>query len=119
MQREIPIFFSTDDRYIPYLDVAVSSLIENASAEYDDRIIVLNTGLQKENIEKVKYHEREGVVIDFVDISHRVETLQAHFKDVYHFSVVNLFLNILPTLVLRYNTPKLMLMLERMKRKAV
>ena len=31
-------------------------------------------------------------------------------------AVVNLFLNILPTLVLRYNTPKLMLMLKRIKR---
>lgn len=31
---------------------------------------------------------------------------------------VNLFLNILPTLVLRYNTPKLEAMLKRMKRKA-
>ena len=32
-------------------------------------------------------------------------------------AVVNLFLNILPTLVLRYNTPKLQLMLKRMNRK--
>jgi hypothetical protein len=27
---EIPVFFSTDDNYIPFLDVALSSLIENA-----------------------------------------------------------------------------------------
>ena len=33
-------------------------------------------------------------------------------------AVVNLFLNILPTLALRYNTPKLHAMLKRMKRKA-
>lgn len=32
-------------------------------------------------------------------------------------AMVNLFLNILPTLVLRYNTPKLKIMLLRMKRK--
>ena len=32
---------------------------------------------------------------------------------------VNLFLNILPTLVLRYNTPKLQAMLQRLKRKSV
>lgn len=32
-------------------------------------------------------------------------------------AVVNLFLNILPTLALRYNTPKLKLLLERMNRK--
>ena len=34
-------------------------------------------------------------------------------------AVVNLFLNILPTLVLRYNTPKLMLMLQRTRKKAL
>ena len=33
-------------------------------------------------------------------------------------AVVNLFLNILPTLALRYNTPKLHAMLKRMNRKA-
>lgn len=34
-------------------------------------------------------------------------------------AVVNLFLNILPTLVLRYNVPKLQAMLKRMNRKTV
>ena len=34
-------------------------------------------------------------------------------------AVVNLFLNILPTLALRYNTPMLKAVLTRMKRKAV
>jgi hypothetical protein len=32
-------------------------------------------------------------------------------------ATVNLFLNILPTLVLRYNTPMLQAVLERLKRK--
>ena len=32
-------------------------------------------------------------------------------------AVVNLFLNILPTLALRYNTPKLKAMLKRLRRK--
>ncbi len=33
-------------------------------------------------------------------------------------AIVNLFLNILPTLVLRYNTPKLQAVLKRMKRRS-
>ncbi len=32
-------------------------------------------------------------------------------------AMVNLFLNILPTIILRYNTPKLKMMLQRMKRR--
>lgn len=39
------------------------------------------------------------------------------FSIAFPVAVVNLFLNILPTLVLRYNTPKLTMMWQRMKRK--
>ena len=34
-------------------------------------------------------------------------------------AVVNLFLNILPTIILRYNTPKLKMMLQRMKKRLI
>ena len=88
MNKEIPIFFSTDDNYIPYLDVAISSLIANASKEYEYRIIILNTGLKEDNVCKVKENEREGFKIDFIDISEEVENIKSRFKDVYHFSVV-------------------------------
>ena len=88
MGKEIPIFFSTDDNYIPYLDVAVSSLIANASRDYSYRIIVLNTGLRSDNIAKVKQNERPGFAIDFIDISKRIEKIRSHFKNIYHFSIV-------------------------------
>ena len=87
-KKEIPVFFSTDDNYIPYLDVAISSLIANASDSYNYRIVVLNTGLLKENINKVKKRERDGFKIDFVDISAEVESIKPHLKNIYHFSLV-------------------------------
>ena len=89
--REIPIFFTTDDAYIPYLDVAVSSLIHNASPDYTYRIIVLNTGIRQENIDLIKRNEKEGFAIDFVDISEQVEGIQSRFKNVYHFSAVTYY----------------------------
>lgn len=91
MQKEIPIFFSTDDNYIPYLDVAVRSLIANASKDRRYRIIVLNTGLDSENIAKVKLNELSNFSIDFVDISKHVENIKSHFKNVYHFSIVTYY----------------------------
>ena len=63
-EREIPVFFSTDDNYIPSLDVAITSLIANASKKYKYRIVVLNTGLEQKNIDAVKRNEGEGVTID-------------------------------------------------------
>ena len=103
MDKEIPIFFSTDDNYIPYLDVAVASLIANASRDYQYRIIVLNTGLCAENIAKVKRNERAGFVIDFVDISQRIERIKAHFKNVYHFSVVTYYRLFIASLFPQYD----------------
>lgn len=40
------------------------------------------------------------------------------FSIAFPVAMVNLFLNILPTLVLRYNTPKLQIILKRMERKS-
>ena len=91
MNKEIPIFFSPDDNYISYLDVAVSSLIANASKEFNYRIIILNTGLNESNIDKIKQNEREKFKIDFVDISADVEKIKSKLKNVYHFSIVTYY----------------------------
>jgi len=91
MNKEIPIFFSTDDNYLPFLDVAVKSLIINASKEYKYRIIVLNTGLKEDGVKKVMQNEKEGFKIDFVDIRGEVENIKSRFKNVYHFSVVTYY----------------------------
>ena len=103
MRTEIPIFFSTDDHYMPYLDVAVASLIANASKDYTYRIIVLNTGLQPENIAKVKLNERDGFVIDFVDISENVKHIKSWFKNVYHFSVASYYRLFIASLFPQYD----------------
>lgn len=88
ISKEIPIVFSTDDNYVAYLDVAINSLIENASKAYLYRIIVLYTELDRDNIEKVKKNEREGFTIDFVDISKELEFIRYNLKNIYHFSLV-------------------------------
>lgn len=91
VKKEIPIFFSTDDNYMPFLDVAVRSLVANASSDYRYRIIVLNTGVKEENIRLVKENERENVKVDFVDISEAVASIKDHFKNIYHFSVATYY----------------------------
>ena len=103
MSREIPIFFSTDDNYIPYLDVTLHSLIANASKDYNYRIIVLNTGLDTDNIAKVKLNEREGFAIDFIDISENVKSIKSRFKNIYHFSIVTYYRLFIASLFPQYD----------------
>lgn len=90
-QKQIPIFFSTDDNYIPYLDIAIASLIANASKDYSYKIIILNTGLQPNNIATVQKNARPGFDIEFIDISNHVDAIKSRFKNVYHFSVVTYY----------------------------
>lgn len=101
--QHIPIFFSTDDNYIPFLDVAIASLIANASKDYEYRIIVLNTGLKQDNVRKIKQNERAGFQIDFIDISNEVENIKSRFKDVYHFSVVTYYRLFIASLFPQYD----------------
>ena len=84
--KEIPIFFATDDNYIPYLDVAIRSLIKNASKYYKYTINILNTGIKEENIEIVKRNECENVTISFRDISEDIKPIKNRLKGLYHFS---------------------------------
>ena len=100
---EIPVFFSTDDHYVPFLDVALASMIENASKEYKYKIIVLNTGLETENIAKIKQREREGFTIDFVDISEDLKNIKSRFKNVYHFSIVTYYRLFIASLFPQYD----------------
>ncbi len=103
MNQKIPIFFSTDDNYIPYLDVAISSLIANASNEFKYKIIVLNTGLNEENVRKIKQNEKSGFEIDFVNISREVEKIKPRLKNVYHFSLVTYYRLFIASLFPQYD----------------
>ncbi|MBQ6706245.1 MAG: glycosyltransferase family 8 protein [Clostridia bacterium] len=91
MNHEIPVFFSTDDEYVPFLDVAIASLIENASKDYRYKLIILNTGLRPDNQAKIKLREQDGFAIEFFDISPYLTDVKSRFKNVYHFSIVTYY----------------------------
>lgn len=86
-KTEIPIFFSTDDNYVPFLDVAVRSLKQNSSKDYSYKIIVLNTGLKEESISKVKLLEEDGFKIEFANISYAIEDMRKLLPNQYHFGL--------------------------------
>ncbi len=80
-KKEIPIFFTIDNGYAPYISVAIKSIIENASKEYNYKFIVLHQGLNEENIEKISSLEKENFEIKYIymkdgmeSITDRVET---------------------------------------------
>ena len=60
MNKEIPVFFAVDNGYIPFLGVALSSLIENTSKENKYAIKVLYTRVTEENKARIKKYEKEN-----------------------------------------------------------
>ena len=90
-KKEIPIFFSINDGYVPFLDVAIRSLVANASEDYRYRLVVLNTGIDPQSAENVKGNERENVKIDFVDISQEIADIEKYFQNLYHFSLATYY----------------------------
>ena len=103
MSQTIPIFFSTDDNYLPYLDVAIRSLIDNASREYTYKITVLNTGLSEENSRLIMSNREDGFEIELFDISEQLENIKSRFKNVYHFSVVTYYRLFIASLFPQYD----------------
>ena len=52
-KKEIPIFFAVDDGYIPFLAVAIQSMVDNASDDNKYLIKVLYTNISVENQKKI------------------------------------------------------------------
>lgn len=84
---EIPIFFSCDDNYIPFLAVTLESLEKNANKNYKYAIKVLHSNtINEENQQRILVEYSVGNFnIEFVDISSYVEKIseRLHTRDYY------------------------------------
>ncbi len=89
--KTIPIFFATDDNYMPYLDVAIRSLIDHTSVENFYDIYILNTGLKSERKQNIKEQERQNVRINFYDMSFYIDEIKESFKKVLHFGIATYY----------------------------
>ena len=76
---------------MPYLDVAIRSLIDHASVENKYDIYILNTGLDEKLKQTLKEQEQSNVSITFYDMSFYVESIKDKFKSVLHFGVVTYY----------------------------
>lgn len=71
--ENISIFFSVDDNYAPYLSVALSSIIRNASKEYTYKAVVMYKELGEHHRQKLAALASDGFEIQFVSMDNRLE----------------------------------------------
>ena len=97
--KEIPIFFASDDNYVPLLATAIKSLLSNASKNYTYKIYVLTTTISQEKREKIVAMATENSTIEFVSLTAELDKLRHLFKlrdyysqeTYYRFFIPNLF----------------------------
>ena len=65
MNYEIPIFFTVDNNYAPFLATAINSAVKNSSDNRKYRAIILYQELSRENIEKLSKLAKDNFSVEF------------------------------------------------------
>lgn len=81
----VPIFFAVDDNYAPFLGVALQSLTENASPDYQYNIHILTEGLSAQNVSRLSAYNSENVSVIFNDVAEGIKSMseRIHVRDYY------------------------------------
>ena len=75
MKTIVPIFFSVNDSYSPYLATALASIKDNASKEYTYRIHILSDDISEPSREKLLAFSDEDFQIGFYPLTERLQAL--------------------------------------------
>lgn len=73
--KEIPIFFSVDDAYAPFLAAALNSAVKNSSPDRQYKAIVLYQELSEENRAKLSALAAEHFHIEFAEMKSGLESI--------------------------------------------
>ncbi len=71
----IPVFFSIDDGYAPYLAVALNSAVKNSSKENNYKAIILYQELSDRNIRKLSSLATDNFEIEFFRMTEGMEAI--------------------------------------------
>lgn len=99
----IPIFFTVDDVYIPFLAVALQSLIDNASDKNYYSIKILYTNISEENQAKINKYQKENVDIEFVDLNYYINKIKDMLYTRDYYSATTYFRLFIPDLYPQYD----------------
>ena len=87
MKQTIPVFFACNDNYVPYLDVAITSLQAHASEKNDYIITILKTDISEENQAKLSAHTKDNLKIEFFDVKDILEPIKKTLPDMFHYTL--------------------------------
>lgn len=74
-QTEIPVFFSIDNSYAPFLAAALNSAVKNSSKDRRYKAIILHQELTEENKAKLKSLASDNFTVEFVEMKNGLESI--------------------------------------------
>lgn len=75
MTNKIPVFFTADEPYAPYLATAINSLVKNASDTREYSVTVLHEDITPESMKKILALAKENVGITFIPMKEGLEAI--------------------------------------------
>ena len=88
-QEIIPIFFTIDEKYVPYLDVAIRSMIKNSSEEYCYKVKVLYQGLNEEQKKAISSLSdiKENFDVELVYMDEKMDSMTSKEKNWFKWTI--------------------------------
>lgn len=105
-KNEIPIFFTIDDNYAPFLAVALNSAIKNSNPNRYYHAIILHQGLNEVNIIKLEALERNNFRIELVPMRDNFLALEDKMENRLrcdYFTLTIYFRLFIPNMFLEYD----------------
>ncbi|HEB7538874.1 TPA: DUF4422 domain-containing protein, partial [Campylobacter coli] len=104
-ENNIPIIFSCDDNYLPYLTVILYSIKKHSNKDYNYDICVLYDALNQAGMDKIKkFIQDVNISVRFVNISPYIYRAkkQVHFHTAVHFKEANYYRFFIPDIFKNY-----------------
>ena len=80
--NNVPIFFSCDKNYIPFLAVTINSIKANANTKTNYDIYILTKDMPQELIADIKELEQANITINFVEIASLIKDVSDKLDEV-------------------------------------
>lgn len=100
-KKDIPIFYTVDNNYIPYLSVSIESLIDNTNDKNNYKIFIIHEDLTKDSIMKIKKLEKNNISIEFINMEDIIKPLKEKLNVMVtktHFPITVYFRLFIPTM---------------------
>ena len=102
-KNNIPVIFSVDNNYMPYLSVCIDSLIENASSNNNYDIWILYRNLSSEVQQTIKNtYSKSNISIRFLDMNAAKLLNESDFFISNHASIANYYRLFIPKIFHNY-----------------